>query len=267
MGYSTSDDIFSLLLRTALPVVQADFDSYRAENPFAVVKVTPGSAAAPVPAPTVGYANEVSGVAEDSALAAALDALVADIKANYRRAFTLKSQTVRPFLAKGLDCIAGISTCVLDSHDALYSADLTATAITVTNLQDVVIVAGVNHRNTGKGLYLNHSVNDPVKSAGIVTIDDTQLTTQTALYHANVKLPADPRVKLYKNLYAYAVSYDCAGLKFCIDIPAPTAANPVGLSPGAPFGLWERIYVDPHTGVRPSENEVVRQQVLVGTRR
>lgn len=264
MGYSTSDDIFSLLMRVALPEDQAVFDAYRAENPFAVLKVAPDNPPPLAPAPIIGYASEVSGVSEDPALASALNSLVADIKANYQRSFTLKQQMVRPFTAKGLDCILGISTCVLDNHDALYSADLTATAITVRNLQDLILVAGVNHRNTGKGGYLNHSVNDPVKSTGIATIDDTRMTTKSALYHAGVKAPDDPRVKLYKNLYAYAVSYDCNGLKYCLNIPAPTAENPVGLAPGAPFGLWERIYVDPHTGVRPDEAEVVRQQVLVG---
>ena len=56
-------------------------------------------------------------------------------------------------------------------------------------------------------------------------------------------------------------------MKHCLNIPAPTPENPVGLPPGATFGLWERNYVDPHTGARPDENEVVRQQVLVGTKR
>jgi hypothetical protein len=267
MGYSVDADSFSLLLRVALPKVQAEFDAYRVENPFAVMKVAPNAPPPLNPAPTIGYASERSGVAEDAALAAALNELVADIKANYRRSFTLDAQVVRPFLAKGLDCIAGISTCVLDSHDSLYSADLTTTSITVRNLQDVVIVAGVNHRATGKALYMNHSVNDPVKSTGIVTVDDTALVTASALYHAGVKRPSDPRVQRYKNLYAYAVSYDCNGLKHCLNIPPPTPENPVGLAPGATFGLWERNYVDPRTGVRPDENEVVRQQVLVGTKR
>ncbi len=266
MGYTVNDDSFSLLLRVALPKVQAEFDAYRTENPFAVMKISPSSPPPLDPAPTIGYADERSGVLEGAQLASALDALVADIKANHRRSFALKAQVVRPFLAEGLDCIAGTATCVLDSHDSLYSADLTTTSITVRNLQDVVIVAGVNHTATGKALYMNHSVNDPVKSTGIITVDDTQLTTLSALYHAGVKLPGDPRVQLYKNLYAYAVSYNCNGMKHCLNIPAPTPENPVGLPPGATFGLWERNYVDPHTGVRPDENEVVRQQVLVGTK-
>jgi hypothetical protein len=268
MGYSVDADVFSLLFRVALPKVQAEFDAYRIEVPFAVMKLAPSTPPPLDPAPVIGYASERSGVPEDPALATALNELVADIKANYRRSFKLEAQVVRPFLAKGLDCIAGTtSACILDSHDSLYSADLTATSITVRNLQDVVIVAGVNHRTTGKTLYMNHSVNDPVKSTGIVTVDDTLLVTASALYHAGVKLPGDPRVQRYKNLYAYAVSYDCNGLKHCMNIPPPTPEKPVGLPPGAAFGLWERNYVDPHTGVRPDENEVVRQQVLVGTKR
>jgi hypothetical protein len=267
LGYSGSADIFSLLMRTALPNVQAEFDAYRAQLPFAVLKLVPGAPPPPVPAPVLGYASEATGVPEDPALATALDSLVADIRTNYRKTFALKKQVVLPFLAKGLDCIAGTATCVLDNHDALYSSDLTSTAVTFTNLDDIVIVAGVNHQKTGKSLYMNHSVNDPATSTGVVTIDDTQLSTLSALYHAGVTSAKDPRAKLYRNLYAYAVSYDCKGLKHCLNIPPVTPENPIGLPPGATFGLWERQYVNPLTGVRPDPAEVITQQVLVGTRR
>ena len=264
MGYAVNADSFSLLLRTAMPVVQADLDKYRADLPFYVVKVGPGSPPPISPAPTIGYASEVSGFAESSDMEAALGSLIADIKSNYKRSFVVKEQIVVPYLAEGLDCIAGISTCMLDNHDALYSSDITGTTITVSNVRDLVIVAGVNHHNTGKALYLNQTINDPIKSTGIASVDDKSFTTQSALFHGGVKLLGDPRVKLYKDLYAYAISYDCNGLKYCLNIPAPTPDKPVGLPPGAPFSLWERSYVEPHTGVRPATTEVVRQRVLVG---
>ena len=79
--------------------------------------------------------------------------------------------------------------------------------------------------------------------------------------------PADPRVALYDKLYAYAISYDCTGIEHCLKIPAPTPANPIGLEPGAPFGLYERSYVDPSTGVRPSTTEIVKHQVFIGTKK
>lgn len=266
MGYDAAADSFSLIMRTALPTTQASLDSYTADKPFYVVTVRPRNPPAISPAPIIGYASEVSGVLEDSSYTSALNSLLADIKSNYLRTLFFKNQRVRYGQQVGWDCINDGSSCVGDNHDALYSRDLTA-PVAVTSLSDVVIVAGVNHRSTGKALYLNHSITDPVQSAGIVSVADPSLTTQSALYHAGVKFPNDARVKLYKNLYAYAISYDCGALKYCLNIPAPTAENPLGLPPGAAFTVLGRSYVDPHTRVRPAIAEIVQHQVLLGTRR
>lgn len=267
MGRSPAADTFTLLMRTALPTVPADFDSYMAEKPFYVVRVGPTAPRAAVPAPIVGYASETTGVSEDAALATALNTLVANIKANHGRSFTFKDQLVAYSKRVGWDCFADEEDCAGgDNHDALYSRDL-SNDLTVGNLRDVVIIAGVNHQKTGKALYINHTVVDPRKTTGIVAIEDPQLTSKSALYHAGVTSPTDPRVQQFSKLYAYAVSYNCDGLKFCINIPAPTADNPVGLQPGSTFALWGRSYVEPRTGVRPDLNEVIRHRVMVGKRR
>jgi hypothetical protein len=269
MGHGESADTFTMLMRTALPTVQADLDRYMTESPspFYVVRVGPKIPPVPVPTPTVGYAGEATGVFEDAALGTALNSLVASIKANYASSFTFKDQLVGYSKRLGWERIADEVECSDgDNHDALYSRDLTKD-LTVGNLRDIVIIAGVNHQKTGTALYINHSVMEPVKATGIIAIEDPQLTTKGALFHAGVKLPNDPRVHLYSKLYAYAVSYDCNGLKYCIDIPAPTEANPVGLQPGAPFTLWGRSCVDPQTGVRPAVSDIIRHQVLVGKRR
>jgi hypothetical protein len=267
MGRDAGADTFSLLMRTALPTSQADHDFYLADKPFRVLRVGPVAPPAAAPAPIIGYASEVTGRAEDPALATALAALVADIKSRYARTFNFKDQAVAFSKRLGWECFADDVDCPGgDNHDALYSKDLTKDLV-VANLKDVVIIAGVNHQKTGKALYTNHAVVDPVKTAGIVSVEDPQLTSQSALYHAGVKLPNDPRVQQYAKLYAYAFSYDCDGLKYCRNIPAPTVSNPVGLVPGAAFTVWGRTYVEPSTGVRPALAEVVRHQVLVGKRR
>ena len=157
-----------------------------------------------------------------------------------------------------------MATCNYDSHDDLVADDLSQT-LTVKNLNDVVIAAGVNHHAIGKALYINHGVASPVQALGVAAVDDTQLTESSALYFAGVTSPKDPRVARFRNLYAYAISYHCGTLRYCLNIPAPTSTNPVGLSPGAPFLVWGRAYVDPHTGVRPDAAEIVTHQVLVGT--
>lgn len=266
LGNGPTYDDLSLTMRMALPNVPADMASYIAELPFYVVKVGPASPGPVSPAPIVGYASETSGVVEDASLASALSTLMTAIKRNYSKTYAFKPQKLSFATTLGWDCITGGTNCNGDNHDALYSLDLTQD-LTVTNLNDIVIVAGVNHRKTGKATYLNHSVVDPVKTAGIVSVEDTQLTSETALYHAGIKRPNDPRIAQFSQLYAYAISYDCTGLKYCLSIPAPTPGNPVGLQPGATFRIVGRSYVDPNTGVRPSLAEIVPHQSLVGTRK
>jgi hypothetical protein len=267
MGYGPDADSFSILLRVAMPSVQADFDRYRADNPFYTVKVGPVAPPPASPAPIIGYKSEITGVSEVETYGAALDALVRDIKANYAKAYALRTQQVSYISAVGFDCIDGKAVCTLDTHDGLYANDLTKLAIKVNSPQDIVLIAGVNHQRTGKALYVNHTVNDVQKQTGIVSVDDPALTTRSALYHAGVKSPSDPRVHQYDKLFAYAISFDCTGIEYCLTIPPPTPENPIGLTPDKPFGLYERSYVDPHTGVRPSQQEIVHHQVLIGTKK
>ncbi|MBS0448098.1 MAG: hypothetical protein JSR59_19370 [Proteobacteria bacterium] len=266
MNYGDKADTYGMVMRTALPEVQADLDSYMNEKPFFVVKVGPDSPPPISPAPKVGFASEVSGVTEAASLATALDELVSDIKTHYAESFSFKDQAVKYSDTVGWDCIETLTPCSSDNHDDLIAMDVTR-AVTVKSLSDVVIVAGVNHHATGKALYMNHSINDTVQSTGIFSIDDPQLTTQSALYHAGVRSASDPRVKRYRNLYAYAISYDCGSLKFCQQIPTPTSQNPIGLQPGAPFLMWGRSYLNAQTRVRPDADEIVRHQVLLGTRK
>jgi hypothetical protein len=264
MGHGASFDVFNLLMRTALPSDQAGFDAYVQENPYYVVRVGPSTHPAPNPAPVIGYPSDISGVVENPELQALLNRLVSDIGKHYGAAFTFKKQTTTFTSHVGWDCISEISECTGDNYDSLYSRDQ-STFVRVKTLQDFVIVVGVNHQQSGKAAYMNFAVYDSKKLASIVSITDSDLTSQSALYHAGITNPRDPRVRKYKGLYAYIFSYDCAGKSYCAAIPPPTADNPVGLRPGAPFFVLGRSYLEPHTLVRPSLSEVVPHQVFLGT--
>ena len=272
MGETQTSDSFNMLMRTAFPTTQADFEAYMKEKPFYVVKLglkTPGPTN---PAPTVEYVSDISGVIEstktqsNAQLQTALDSLVLDIKKKYLKDFSFKDKSVSFTDKVGWDCISGKAICNGDNHDALYSLDVPG-AVLFNDPKDVVIVIGVNHQKTGKALYVNHSVYDTVKIAGIVGVGDSALSTESALFHAGVKSPNDPRRIQYQNLYAYAISYDCTGLNFCLQIPPPTPDNPVGLLPKSPFLLISRTYVDKLTKVRPSMNEVIKHQVIIGSKK
>lgn len=262
MGNGLVYDSFNLLMRTAIPDVRSRLDSYLASMPFYVVKAGPATRTPVNAAPTIGYANRTSGIVEDPALRISLTKMIANIKDHYAAQFAFTDLKIGITDITGWDCIKRNMTCNADTYDALYSR---STTVQVARTNDVVIVAGVNHQKTNKALYLNLTIADAARSTGIVAIDDMVLTTESALYHAGITSPNDPRIQSYQNLYAYAVSYDCSGLQFCLQIPPPTPENPVGLAPGAPFVIAGRSYVEPHTLVRPSLQEVVMHRVFLGT--
>lgn len=264
MGHGASADVFNLLMRTALPNDQAGFDAYVQENPYYVVRVGPSTHLAPNPAPVIGYPSDISGIAEAPSLQTALNRLVSDIGKRYGAAYSFKKQTSTFTSHVGWDCISEISECTGDNFDSLYSRDQ-STFVRVKGLQDFVIVVGVNHLQSDKAAYMNFAVYDSKKLASIVSVSDSELTPQSALYHAGITNPRDPRVRTYRGLYAYVFSYDCAGKRYCAAIPPPTADNPVGLRPGAPFFVLGRSYLEPHTLVRPAISEVVPHQVFLGT--
>lgn len=263
LGYGSNADTFGMLQRLALPAVPQNLKAYLEEKPFYVLKVLPDDAVEFNPAPIIGYADEISGYSEDSSLVNALNSLVRDINLKYGEKFTLNEYKVQYTSKTGWDCIAGAAMCNGDNHDALYSGDSGA-GVLVKSLRDFVIIAGVNHAKTGKALYQNHTVYDLEKLAGIISVSDEKFTTDSALYHAGVTQPKDLRQFRYRNLYAYIIAYDCGGLEYCVEIPPPTSENPVGLVPGTPFTVVGRAYVDPRTGVRPAQSEIIKHRSFIG---
>lgn len=266
-GYGTNADQFTMLMRTALPEIQADLDSYIQENPVYIAKVGPSSVTDLSPSPTVGYQSDLTGRVESEMnpnASRALEMLVADIKKKYQASYTLSASAVTYTEKTGWDCIIGDSTCAGDNQDALYSRD--GETVRVKTLDDFVIIAGVNHRLTGKATYLNHSVYDLKKIAGITGVTDLMLTKDSAVHHAGID-PKSARARLYSGLYAYMISYNCAGRPHCLQIPAPTPENPVGLEPGSPFLVVGRSYLEPTSGVAPASSEVIKHKVFLATKK
>ncbi len=273
MGYGPEADSFNMLMRMALPTVQQNLDLYIQENPFAVFRVGPPNTEAIIPGRAIAYAKEETGLYEGGSIAkfqtlnSTLSQLknMAIAKYNLANAHQHFEQPVTNTNKSGWDCIAGVAVCNGDNHDALYSIDAPI-KFQLRADRDFVLIVGVNHKKTGKALYVNHTIYDFEKLAGITSIADPLFTTASALHHAGITKPSAADLKKYANFYAYAISYNCGTMKFCLQIPAPTESNPIGLEPGAPFFMLGRKYVDVVTGVRPAEKETVKHAVLVFTK-
>jgi hypothetical protein len=139
-----------------------------------------------------------------------------------------------------------------------------------SNVDEFVIVYGVNHQKTGKATYSSFSIYaDKDRWFG--------LKNGTALSpdfegSAEQYLPGDPDAQY---LYAYKVARDCKGEPYCMEVkvnsdPATPFSDINGNAYACPgfdldtaqmFFLW-RSYMEPATNVGPDDNELLYDKAI-----
>ena len=258
LGKSADADSLTLLMRVALPEDKASFNDYiSVERPVRVFRLTPMTQQTPWPV-AKPIPTTPGSIAEPAELGTALATLVEDIQARYQ-AKNLVAADVRPWAPVGETCIKLNLVCGGDNYDAVYTSDIQG--LVNNPKHDFTIIAGVNHHRLNKAIYLNHSISDPTRKAGVASFNDNMLAGSAA-YHAGITDQTDPRNEIYKNLYAYMVAADCRGFRFCLEVPQASTAAEVGIAPDGLYDILGRIYVDPATTVRPRLSDLILSKVL-----
>lgn len=92
----------------------------------------------------------------------------------------------------------------LSSRDAQYITSLPLMALDRPG--QLLLVAGVNHQQTGKAVYVNVGLTDPLQRTGVGAFDDVEL-----LHSAGSLLAGSQDQPLSRYLYAVAFSRNCTG--------------------------------------------------------
>jgi len=125
-------------------------------------------------------------------------------------------------------------------------------AITLGNdLNEFIIVYGVNHVATGKATYEN-IVPYGEEFNGIGEINDTALDGTAEAY-----LPNDPNAKY---LYVYKIARHANGDPHCFVVPTGPGAYGIGLDQTLFIG-W-RLYLEKATMTGPSYSEIVYDRAI-----
>ena len=255
LGKGQADDSFTLLMRVALADAPSQLDDYILSNPVRVVRLTPTqshTAVDPLPNPDLPAPGSV---AEPNGLALALSKLVKDIKSNYAGSHLTPHRSVS-WAPIGEDCITDFEVCGGDNYDALYTLEA-KNLLNDPNTPDFVIVAGVNHKLLNKALYINHSISDPIRNAGVASFSDKDLQGSAA-YHAGLSGSSD----LYQYLYAYMISSNCGSRHYCLQVPLAGVDGDIGIKRYENYDIVGRIYLDPATTVRPDEGDIILPWIL-----
>ena len=284
-GWGLGHSVFATYMRIAVCDDAQACEAYR-NLTWRVLMVTPPSPHTVDPAPLVPYRNRTVGEPEGPKWGPSLDRLQAAIsKAEGETRVLAQSATLLPINNSGLECMRDGLNCLGFTHDAAYmdgnepfyaagraaADDDELSAVLAGALGgaaraplhgrrsgaaprvtppspsfslaagDLVVAFGVIHTRTGHATYTNAAIYDSVGARGIAAIADDKLDGSAAAY--GIDAP---------ELYAYAFARDCAGRKFCVEVPTEWP----GCDAKCNLTLSERAYLHPKTLVGPDPLEL-----------
>jgi hypothetical protein len=126
-------------------------------------------------------------------------------------------------------------------------------AITLGNdINEFIIVYGVNHAATGKATYSNFGPYGADIWNGVGAITDADFNGTAEKY-----LPDNPNAKY---LYAYKVARNCSGDPHCYEVPYGPGGY--GIHPNQPVFIFWRTYLEKATKTGPAYSEIVYDKAI-----
>jgi len=246
LGLEQEKDAFGVLFRVAL-FDDADAGKAWLEAPPAkVYRLTPSAPpAAPSPYGKAASRPKDTTIDENPMYAAAAVELEQAIIAAFSGTHTATVETMTEGTPDPYACIAGEKSCAGDNRDTIYPA--TGVFAWPLNVNDFIIVHGVDHSQTGKATYANASVYALQHLAGVAAVSSKTWKGSAAKY-----LPNHP---LVDKLYAYKIARDCKNEEFCLEVPNEPCPN--GIAPGMLASIAFRAYLEPSTNTAPDPATLV----------
>lgn len=243
MGLGAADDSFMMLDRVALFEDAAEGEQYMADPPAIVLRVTPKSPPTPKPFSIPALKPRGTGT-DESALQPALEALAAAVRDQLGE--PVRERTVIPITLEGPRCIEQKTSCLGDVRDTLYFAQLPFEFPESGRL----VAVGVNHEASGKATYSNIVVMYRDKLMGVTYADSREMAGS-----ADRWIPDHPD---RDKMFAYAITRDCGGEPYCLEVPTEFPGVPVGGQVTIVF----RAYIEPGRTVSPSVEEVLKPMLF-----
>eukprot|EP00210_Caulerpa_lentillifera_P006709 g6411.t1 len=270
IGLDPYDNYYALIVRNIVPEGQLEaFKSYADSTPLSAWRLTPKKELRKKrndlfdrPDPLPRQLAESSAPGLEASYAEGLEFLIQRIlnenDKNNVVAHALGSGSSLGLMGidSGLDCIERfVDLCNGDNRDAQYLS--TYPLMLLDNNEKFAYVVGVNHQVVGLTVYNNIAVSDPERKLGIASMDDKEMYGS-----ADQWLKGTQFEKSSSDYYAIRFSRDCKEEKYCIEIPSE---GPRAVPYDQQILVNSRLYVNPETGVGPSEDDVLMPHMMIFT--
>lgn len=251
MGSDAHADVFTMLMRSAIPDNKTDVETYY-QNPDAVIlRITPLKENPIDPFPTPILAVGGTGVSEKDIfpdIEEWRDDLTEKVKNSYPDYSVREINYIDSENIFGFNCIENFdnffklrSYCFGDNLDALYYIAVLPFKL---DKESFVMVIGVDHAALGRTTYDSHSVYYLEKNMGVASAATKDFRGSAEKYSDHFS---------NKYLYAYKISRECHEEDFCLTIPEEFPGVPEGES----MRIVGRSYLEPETNVRPNPDEII----------
>jgi hypothetical protein len=272
MGSEENSDMFLMVIRPALYKDEQAGDDYRNNIPAVLLRITPNESTELDPYDYPELRVRGTGTTEFDLLDDLEELRVAIL--NKHSGLTARELPTSIFAQPGIDGIQRGINAMGPDNDACYlwSANQTVSSptppfpdlsqyygflrdppITLGNdIDEFIIVYGVNHVATGKATYSNFALYGADIWNGVKAVTDADFTGSAEEY-----LPDNPNAKY---LYVYKLARDCNGDPNCYEVPYGMGAY--GLELDQPLLIAWRIYLEESTKTGPSYSEIVYDRAI-----
>lgn len=249
MGLEPEADIFCLLNRIALFKDQELGEEYMNKTPGVVLRVSPREPVKLDPYSVPQLRVRGTGNTSELDLVGALYDLRQAIIDRYGEENATELVT-GVWITEGYDAIQRGVNVIGVTRDTTY---LNTTPFTLGNeTNHFLIVYGINHAATGKGIYSNFGVYGMKLLNGVAAIDSSKFAGTAEEY-----IPGHPAAKY---LYVWKVARQCDGEANCLEVPCTLGAYGIGLDDKAYIVF--RCYIENETKVGPAYSEIVYDRAI-----
>lgn len=263
MGYDELSDIYMMLLRVAVFAdPEGAGEEYMNNPPGRLFRVTPMVQRTPDPFIFPGLVQPGTGTTEAALRQTQLKLLnaVREKIETPNRTVTEHPSVIAP--VEGVECIRNTQFCLGDNHDAQYSIfpyaklGITEKSFKLSeSSDDFVILVGLNHALTGKGIYTNITPYHYEKQLGIGSLRGDQLIGSATPY-----IPDEPDSDLF---YVAKIARSCGPDEnkeaYCLEVPS---SGFLSVPLNEYIFIMNRAYLEQKTACEPAAAEILEPIVL-----
>lgn len=248
MGLANTSDTIAFLHRLAFFANETLGNEYVNGSPGRVLRITPNTTHTPEPYGVPRLILRGTGDTRELDLLGVQEELLEAILARHGSGMVATGNDSYIWILEGYDSLQREADALGDNRDALYLGN----GDYLLSDDEFLLVYGVNHKATGKGIYTNIAVYGTGALNGVVAVTDADLAGSADTY-----LPGNPDAGLF---YVWKFARHCNGEAGCTEIPY--CCGGLGVPEDVPVRIGYRTYVEPETGIGPSFTEVLYDQAI-----